>query len=127
MDVYLDTILLNVLCDQGVQPEDFVQRLATKNPRELEEYAAVLLAQSKRFAKGVVRSDLYYNWRCANRGSVPKDLIDDMYHVLNAVYCDVYATREEGQAEYAQLILSPKTKVAIYAGGRIDRWIESPV
>jgi hypothetical protein len=31
MDVYLDTILLNVLCDQGVEPEDFVQRLATKN------------------------------------------------------------------------------------------------
>jgi hypothetical protein len=87
----------------------------------------VLLAQSKRFAKGVVRSDLYYNWRCANRGSEPKDLIDDMYHVLNAVYCDVYATREEGQAEYAPLTLSPKTKVAIYAGGRIDQWIESLV
>src|SRR5437867_6520917 len=33
MDVYLDTILLNVLFDQGVEPEDFVQRLATKNAR----------------------------------------------------------------------------------------------
>jgi hypothetical protein len=55
-----------------------------------------------------------YNWRCANRGSVPKDLIDDMYHVLNAVYCDVYASAEAGQAEYAHLLLTPATRVAIY-------------
>jgi hypothetical protein len=91
------------------------------------EYATALLAPSpKRFARGVVRSDLYYNWRCANRGSVPKDLIDDMYHVLNAVYCDVYATAERGQTEYAHMILTPQTKVAVYPGGTpIDDWIES--
>ena len=91
------------------------------------EYATALLAPSpKRFARGVVRSDLYYNWRCANRGSVPKDLIDDMYHVLNAVYCDVYATAERGQTEYAHMILTPLTKVAVYTGGTpLDDWIES--
>lgn len=77
------------------------------------EYAKALLHPlAKRFARGVVRSDLYYNWRCANRGSVPKDLIDDLYHVLNAVYCDVYATGERGQTEYAHLILTPQTEVA---------------
>jgi len=76
------------------------------------EYATALLAPTaKRFARGVVRSDLYYNWRCANRGPVPKDLIDDMYHVLNAVYCDVYATAERGQMEYAHMILTPLTKL----------------
>jgi len=51
------------------------------------------------------------------RESVPKDLIDDMYHVLNAVYCDVYATAERRQAEYASLILALNTTVAIYPGG----------
>jgi hypothetical protein len=81
------------------------------------ELAVILLAPPiKRFARGVVRADLYYNWRCANRGSVPKDLIDDMYHVLNAVYCDVYATAERKQAEYAHLLLTSNTKVAVYDG-----------
>jgi len=76
----------------------------------------------------VIRSDLYYNWRCAHRESVPKDLIDDMYHVLNSVYCDIYTTAEKGQAEYAHLLLTSNTKVAIYADASpVDRWIESLV
>jgi hypothetical protein len=94
----------------------------------LEYATALLFPPAKRFARGVVKSDLYYNWRCANRGSVPRDLIDDMYHVLNAVYCDVYATGEAGQTEYAHLILTRKTRVAVYSGGMpIDQWIESLV
>ena len=96
---------------------------------EAVEYASALLTPpSKRFARGVIRSDLYYNWRCAHRDSVPKDLIDDMYHVLNSVYCDVYATAERGQAEYAHLLLTSNTKVAIYADGSpVDQWIENLV
>src|SRR5258708_6497506 len=96
---------------------------------EAAEYASALLAPpSKRFARGVVRSDLYYNWRCAHRDSVPIDLIDDMYHVLNSVYCDVYATAEKGQAEYAHLLLTSNTKVAIYADASpVGQWIESLV
>jgi hypothetical protein len=110
----------------GLLTQHILQRFREVPPNEAEEYAAALLAPPpKNFSRGVVRSDLYYNWRCANRGSVPKDLIDDMYHVLNAVYCDVYATREQGQAEYAPLILTPNTKVAIYSSGPVDQWIEN--
>src|SRR5712671_372308 len=58
------------------------------------------LAEDSRIAKGIVRTDLYFNWRCANRGSTPGDLADDLYHVLNASYCAIYATAEPRQAVY---------------------------
>jgi hypothetical protein len=92
------------------------------------DLASNLLATPvKPFARGVVRADLYYNWRCANRDSVPKDLIDDMYHVLNSMYCDLYATAERKQAEYAHLLLT-NTKVAVYDGATpVGQWIESLV
>lgn len=110
----------------GLLAGHVLRRFSDIPPNEAQEYAVALLADpSNKFSRGVVRSDLYYNWRCANRESVPKDLIDDMYHVLNAVYCDVYATREEGQAEYAPLILAPNARVATYSCGPIDQWIES--
>jgi hypothetical protein len=77
-----------------------------------------------RFAHGVVRADLYYNWRCANRGSNPRDLVDDMYHVLNSTYCDLYVTCERGQSDYAALLLTPETKVAIYdCAEPIQQWL----
>lgn len=65
-------------------------------------------------ARGIVRADLYYNWRCANRGSNPKDLIVDAYHILNSIYCDVYATGEAKQADYAHLLLTGDMRVAVY-------------
>lgn len=81
-----------------------------------------------RMAKGVVRADLYSNWRCANRGSNPKDLVDDMYHVLNSTYCDVYATAEPGQMEYVSLLLTGGTQTAIYNDQTpIDKWLLSLV
>lgn len=58
-----------------------------------------------RAARGLVRADLYYNWRCANRNSNPPDLMDDMLHVLQAIYSDVYATGESKQSDYAALLL----------------------
>jgi len=77
-----------------------------------------------RVSKGIVRADLYYNWRCATRGSNSKDLVDDLYHVLNASYCDIYATAEPAQAGYAPLILTGPTLVAIYDGQLpIDQWL----
>lgn len=110
----------------GLLAQHILGRFRDVSPNDAVKLAAALLAPPhKNFARGVVRSDLYYNWRCANRGSVPKDLIDDMYHVLNAVYCDFYATREQGQAEYAPLILTPSAKVAIYTDGPVGQWIES--
>lgn len=69
---------------------------------------------ASRIAKAIVRADLFSTWRCARQGSSPRDLADDLYHVLNASYCDVYATAEAGQMEYASLIMSQWTRPAIY-------------
>lgn len=88
-------------------------------------YARALLANPRfRFARGVVRADLYYNWRCAHRGSNRPDLIDDMFHVLNATYCDIYVTQEKNQIEYAGLLLSPDTRVEIYDGTPVNLWLK---
>jgi len=77
-----------------------------------------------RIAKGIVRSDLYSNWRCANTRSVPRDLVDDMYHVLNASYCSIYATAEAKQTKYALLLLSSPTRIAVYDGKTpVEEWL----
>jgi len=104
-----------------------IQRQFPEAPRpEVEAYAPELLALPANAAsRGLVRADLYYNWRCAHRDSNPKDLLDDMYHVLESVHCEIYATGEAGQAEYAGLLLTAKTRVAIYDGKMSpDRWLE---
>jgi hypothetical protein len=94
---------------------------------EAIEYAsALLVSPASRMARGLVRASFYYEWRCAYRDSVPKDLFDDTYHVLNSVHCDVYATEEKRQAEYAGFLLTANTTVAIYDGQiPIDRWLRS--
>jgi hypothetical protein len=104
-----------------------IQRRFPPIPQEEAiEYAVELFGSPiGRFAKGMVFADFYYNWRCANRESNPKDLLDDMQHVLNSVYCDVYATKEVKQLEYAKLLLRSSTTVAIYDGATpIDRWLD---
>jgi hypothetical protein len=90
-------------------------------------YARALLESPRyRTAKALIRADLYYNWRCAHRGSVPKDLYDDMYHVMAAIYCDAYVTKEPAQAQYAHLLLTQATSVHIYTPEvPIDQWLES--
>jgi rRNA-processing protein FCF1 len=95
-------------------------------PGEVSSSAPALLAlPSYRVARGLVRADLYSNWRCAHRNSNPRDLVDDMYHVLNASYCDVYATKEDKQSKYARFLLTSRTKVAIYDGQTgVGRWLE---
>jgi hypothetical protein len=91
----------------------------------IERALGLLAPPAKRFARGVVRADLYYNWRRATRGSNPKDLIDDIYHVLNAVYCDIYATGNIKQEEYARLLLTSNTKVVVRPNSvPVEQWIE---
>ena len=88
--------------------------------------ATLLSILPSRISKGLVRADLYYNWRCATRGSNPPDLVDDLYHVLNSSYCDFYVTAEPGQAAYASLLLNGRTKVAIFDGSTpVDEWMLS--
>jgi hypothetical protein len=64
---------------------------------------------ASRAAKALVRADLYLHWRCARRGSNPRDLPDDVYHV-------VYATADSGQKEYVALLLSRWTRPAVFDG-----------
>jgi hypothetical protein len=104
---------------------DRLRRLFGYSPTR--DYASALLASPvANVAKGLVRADLYYNWRCANRDSNPPDLMDDMHHVLQATYCDVYVTAESKQLDYANLLLSASTHVAIYDRQMpVDRWLET--
>jgi hypothetical protein len=94
---------------------------------EASEYAfALQTATANRVSKGMIRRNIYINWRCAHRGSIPKDLFPDSSHVVNANFCDVYATKESGQAEYAWLLLTPSTCVRIYDAQKpIGEWLLS--
>jgi hypothetical protein len=82
--------------------------------RQLTLIAKKLLASSRyRVANAMTRCDLYLNWRFSQTGSMPRDIPSDTYHVVNASYCDVYATCEDGQAKYVPLVLN-KTRFALY-------------
>jgi hypothetical protein len=100
------------------------ERMVAQMPSR--EYCLALLASPVgNVARGIVRADLYYNWRCANRGSTPFDLMDDMLHILQATYCDIYATAESKQSEYASLLLAG-TRVEIYDRQMpVDQWLKS--
>lgn len=92
---------------------------------QAREYAQALqMSPASRVAKGIIRRNLYYNWRCAHRESVPNDLFDDSNHVLNSNYCDIYATMEQKQMQYAKLLLTIATRATVYDGRTpIDEWL----
>ena len=95
--------------------EQITRQFPEAPPAEALTWAAPLLAsRTSRLAKGLVRADLYFNWRWAHRRAIPRDLYNDMYHVLLSTYCDVYATRESKQMGYAGLLLTPNIKLALY-------------
>jgi hypothetical protein len=115
--------------DQGVVllAEQITRQFTGAPTAEALTWAAPLLASGTgRLAKGLVRADLYFNWRWANRGAIPRDLYHDMYHVLLATYCDVYATKEPKQMEYAGLLLTARTTPALYDGQcPLSGWLEA--
>jgi hypothetical protein len=96
--------------------------------KEITEYAVGLFSlPMKRHARGLVRADLYLHWRYARFGAIPKDLTHDVYHVLNASYCDMYATADPKQ-QYAPLLLTSNTKVSTWLRDvPVDSWMESLV
>ncbi len=96
---------------------------------EAATWAGPLMASPTcRLAKGLTRADLYFNWRWAHRGSLPKDLYHDMYHVLISTYCDVYATRESKQEDYARLLLTASTRFEVYDGqSSLGGWLRALV
>jgi len=72
-------------------------------PADLLRAAKDLSSSSKyRFARALARGSLYLNWRCAKFGSIRDDLYDDMFHVVNAAYSDVFATTDTDQANLAR-------------------------
>jgi hypothetical protein len=94
---------------------------------EVAEYALALRgAAANRVARAMTRWNLYLNWRVANRLSLSRDVLPDSTHIINSNYCDVYATKESGQASYARLLLTPATEVRIYDGqSPVDAWLVS--
>jgi hypothetical protein len=94
---------------------------------EVTEYAVGLFTLPiKRYARGLVRGDLYLHWRYSQFGALPKDLVHDVYHVLNASYCDMYATADPGQDKYAHLLLTSNTKMSIWLRDKpFEIWLES--
>ena len=94
---------------------EIMQYFPEATKEEADEYAVALQrSASCRMTRGLIRRTLYYNWRCAHRGSVPPDLYFDSNHVINSTYCEVYATEEAGQLDYAKYLLTTATAVAIY-------------
>jgi hypothetical protein len=80
-------------------------------------------------SRGTVHADLYSNWKCAKDGCNRLDLADDMLHVLQAMYCDLYVTEESNQLRYGLLLLTSRTRVEIYRDRSvpIDQWLLSLV
>jgi hypothetical protein len=78
-------------------------------------YTAKKLLASRRYrvSHALVRSDLYVNWRCANHGSLRSDVPDDIFHVVNASYCDLFITTDGDQASYVGQSLN-RSKVLLY-------------
>lgn len=81
---------------------------------------ADLTRLAKRMLRGVypvahafVRTDLFLNWRKERSGALRRDAADDVYHLVNASYCDIYGTSDSDQNEYAAIVL-PDVKFSYY-------------
>ena len=101
-------------------------RFPEVSENEVTEYAIALFElPMKRHARGLVRADLYLHWRYAQFGTLSKDLVDDVYHVLNSSYCEIYATADPKQS-YAPLLLTSNTKVSTWNRTEpVDKWLEA--
>ena len=96
------------------------------SPKQITWLAKRLLAsRAYRVSHAIVRSDLYLNWRYAQVQSISRDVPDDLYHIVNASYCDLYVTRDKEQGKYAPFVLG-KTAVAVYDGDtRLSEWLSA--
>jgi hypothetical protein len=114
----------NTTVGQELLLKNLQRRFPEESRSELHQYATAMLRAGSRVANAMVRADLYYTWRCAHRGSNPPDLLADIYHVLSASYCDVYASGERKQVQYASLLLKDDVRVSIYPRDTdVSRWL----
>jgi hypothetical protein len=106
--------------------QHLAQLLPGGQPRQIAIATKRLLASQRfRLSHAVVRADLYGNWRAANSGSMPRDLLPNLDHIVTAWYFDVYATKEAAQGKYAHVVFG-QTAIAIYDGKvPISTWLES--
>jgi hypothetical protein len=115
-----------VLTDSGTSLlyRRFVKKIRQVPVEYIHDLLRFPLAEASR---ATVRADLYYNWHCAKHGGIRLDLLDDLLHVLQAMYCDLYVTEEKNHSVFATLIVTSRTKVAIYPDRKIgiDQWILS--
>jgi hypothetical protein len=90
-----------------------------------EDILRLLRSPPAQASRASVRGDLYYNWHCAKHGGIRLDLLDDILHLLQAVYCDLYMSEDKSQGHYGPLILTARTRVEIYPDRKIliDQWI----
>jgi hypothetical protein len=84
--------------------------------------STLLSSKTNRASFGVVRSDIFRNWRAAQsdeirfRACVP----EDSYHVANASYFDVFVTEDtDGQADAAKYAV-PDITVLVYRNREIQ-------
>jgi hypothetical protein len=92
------------------------EEFPTTAPNVLTEVAVAMIRNpSHRVAHTMVRADLYVTWRAARAGTLSRDVLDDCYHLVNASYCDVYATKDRPQSGYAPALMGP-TEVCFYDG-----------
>lgn len=95
---------------------------------DIYEYAQLLQESSaNRVAMGLTARNFYFNWRYVHHDSLRKDLFFDSQHIVNANYCEVYATKESKQARYAHLLLTGATRICVYDPTQmpIDQWLLS--
>ena len=87
---------------------------------DLAAVASLLLRSSRyRFSHAMIRSDLYLNWRCANRGSIRSDLPDDTFHVVSAAYSEFFVTTEPDQANIARYSIDGVRAFVCDRGGSV--------
>jgi hypothetical protein len=93
-----------------------VAEFPTTSADTLTEVAIRLLQNPfLRVSHTMVRADMYVSWRAGRSGNLARDVQDDCYHLVNASYCDVYATKDRPQTEYAPTVIGP-TEVRFYDG-----------
>jgi hypothetical protein len=102
----------------------FLRAGPSRTPEYVQSLLSFPLADASR---GTVHADLYSNWKCARDGSNRLDLADDMLHVLQAMYCDLYVTEESNHLRFAPLILTSRTRVEVYRDRSVpvDQWLLS--
>lgn len=90
-----------VLTDSGTSLlyRRFVKKIRQVPVDYIHDLLRFQLAEASR---ATVRADLYYNWHCAKHGAIRLDLLDDLLHVLQTMYCDLYVTEEKKHAIFTR-------------------------